>query len=77
MFTDYPEQKTYTTHLNYAEHHLNLRLMLKEYYKLMLAGDLVNAERISWRIQDEARLLSTVTVQSMRAAMVNQNNSGT
>lgn len=63
-----------TTHLDYAEHSLNISKLNRQYYDARLKQDLESAYDISLKMLDEAMLLKQVTDQDRRINMAKQKN---
>ena len=54
---------THSAYRDFAEHHHQIKSMMKKYYKARLNGDLDTACDISTKIMNQAILLNVVTVQ--------------
>ena len=63
---------THSEYQDYAEHHYQIKSLLKDYYKARIAHDFETAAVISSMILKEATCLSMVTIQDQLVNKLDQ-----
>ena len=63
---------THSAYRDFAEHHHQIKALLKDYYKARLAGDLDTACAISSEMMNQTIALNMVTVQDALIAKIDR-----